>query len=350
MSRSVVDSRLIRDHFDLVVLPIQFTANLHEVGRNHWAKMIRLLGFTLRLLYLGLIHRPELVYFTLVPIGMPFYRDFMLLSLIKAMGLRAVLHLHGIGVKESARRRINRVLHRRTFSGVEIIHLSPLLHEDIAAYIPRERCHFLANGIPSPPAMGDTLPPPLEKRENSVRFLFLSNITEEKGPLDFVRALGILRDRGRSFHATIAGAVISHDCLNRLERLIGELHLENRVVYVGPKYDQEKAALFFRSDIFVLPTHRESFPLVLLEAMSHGLPTIAPVEGAIPAIIEDGVTGILYQKKDVENLAQAMESLEMNHDLRHSMGKAGKKRFQEHFTLEVFEARLERILSTCLQR
>ncbi|MBF0171856.1 MAG: glycosyltransferase family 4 protein [Magnetococcales bacterium] len=349
MSQYVVNSSLLHQHFEIFVLPIQFAANLHELGKGNFKKLFRLVQFTAKLIFHSLTFRPDLIYFTFVPTGMPFYRDAILLALIKVMGFHTVLHLHGIGIKESSRRWFNRFLYRRAFSGVQVIHLSPLLYYDIEHYVNKEKCHFLANGIPT-----EDLSPnhfsQREMRQGPVQFLFLSNIMVEKGPLDFIQALGILKNHGRSFRAVVAGAVASQECLNQLFSLIKEYHLEEMVRYVGPKYGAEKEELLMSSDIFVFPTHRESFPLVLLEAMSHALPAIAPVEGSIPAMIDDGVTGILFPKRDIEKLAHAMELLEKDKNLRNLMGQAGRDRFLNHFTLKRFETDLARILVTCCQR
>lgn len=116
--------------------------------------------------------------------------------------------------------------------------------------------------------------------------------------------------------------------------------------YHGSKYGNEKESFFQNADIFIFPTfyHNECFPLVLLEAMQHGLPCIASNEGGIPDIVEDGVTGFVIEKQNVQVLASKIERLFEDSGLRHRMGVAGRKRFKEEFTMEKFEDRLAMLL------
>ena len=91
--------------------------------------------------------------------------------------------------------------------------------------------------------------------------------------------------------------------------------------------------------------HNECFPLVLLEAMEHGLPCISTTEGGIPGIVDDGKTGFLVPKHDAVALADKIEMFIRDTDLRHKMGSAGREKFEREFTLEVFEKRMVEILS-----
>ena len=117
-------------------------------------------------------------------------------------------------------------------------------------------------------------------------------------------------------------------------------------VYHGRKYGKDKEAFFCSADVFVFPTfyHNECFPLVLLEAMEHGLPCISTTEGGIPGIIEDGQTGYLVPKHDAQALAEKMQILLFDTDLRCNMGKNGRDKFEREFTLDRFEKRMCGIL------
>jgi glycosyltransferase involved in cell wall biosynthesis len=97
---------------------------------------------------------------------------------------------------------------------------------------------------------------------------------------------------------------------------------------------EQKELYLLDTDIFVLPSWSEGFPLVILEAMAAGCPVISTRVGAIPEVVLDGVTGILVEKQNPQQLAQAMITLIENPDLRRQMGQAGRKRFEEHFTFD----------------
>lgn len=92
--------------------------------------------------------------------------------------------------------------------------------------------------------------------------------------------------------------------------------------------------------------YNECFPLVLLEAMQMHLPCISTTEGGISSIINDGENGYLVEMNNPIALADSIEKLLKDADLRKNMGENGWKRFKSDFTLEAFEKRME----FCLKR
>ncbi len=120
--------------------------------------------------------------------------------------------------------------------------------------------------------------------------------------------------------------------------------LEDHMTLAGKKYGTDKESAFEKADIFVHPTYLDCMPLVLLEAMQHSLPIVSTFEGAIPDVIEDGVTGFLVTQKDAEALADKLEILIRNPEMRISMGKTGRIKYEQEFTLERFERRMAEIL------
>ena len=110
------------------------------------------------------------------------------------------------------------------------------------------------------------------------------------------------------------------------------------------KYGKEKDEAYQQADIFVFPTYNECFPLVLLEAMQHGLPCISTNEGAISDIVDDGVTGYIVEARNADCLAAKIEDLANDKQKRMNMGMYGRRKCQEQFTLDVFEKRMSEVL------
>lgn len=121
---------------------------------------------------------------------------------------------------------------------------------------------------------------------------FLSNISEEKGVLDFVELADECATRGLDFKFVLAGPF--QDA--RIERHVREL-LESRnyVEYVGPVYGAAKADFFRSIDALVFPTRyvNEAEPVTIHEALMHGAPVIAFKRGAIAEIIPDGCGAVV---------------------------------------------------------
>ena len=89
--------------------------------------------------------------------------------------------------------------------------------------------------------------------------------------------------------------------------------------------------LLDQSDIGIIASDHEGFGLATAEYMRQGLPVIGRRSGATPELIEDGVTGILYD--DVEGLAHAMKTMIEERGRAVAMGEAGAVRVRKHFTI-----------------
>jgi glycosyltransferase involved in cell wall biosynthesis len=113
---------------------------------------------------------------------------------------------------------------------------------------------------------------------------FLSNISQEKGVLDYLDLMEEIQSRGIPVRGELAGPFMDVQVEQLVRERLGHLHA---VDYVGPKYGLEKDAFYDEIDAFVFPSRyaNESEPLVLHEAMMGGLPVIAYGRGAIPEIV-----------------------------------------------------------------
>jgi len=112
----------------------------------------------------------------------------------------------------------------------------------------------------------------------------------------------------------------------------------------APKDDMP--AYYALMHIVVLPTYREGFPNVPLEAAAMGLPVVATrIPGCVDAVV-DGVTGILVSPRDSVALADAIRRLLKNPELRQRMGKAGRERVLRDFRPEpIWEALYKEYMS-----
>jgi glycosyltransferase involved in cell wall biosynthesis len=124
--------------------------------------------------------------------------------------------------------------------------------------------------------------------------------------------------------------------------------LEGTVEFTGPLYDDNKWKAYAGADIFCFPTHysAESFGLVAVEAMIFGLPVVATNWRGLPDIVVDGETGFLVPPKDASAIAERLKILVSDPDLRAAMGAAGRKRYEEKFTVDKFRVRMESVLAS----
>jgi glycosyltransferase involved in cell wall biosynthesis len=118
----------------------------------------------------------------------------------------------------------------------------------------------------------------------------------------------------------------------RLEQRVQQLRLSERVRFVGPREDI--ADLLREMDLFVVSSVREGSTTTALEAMACGLPVVATRVGAIPEVVDDGVTGLLVPPRDPSALAAAIRTLAEDPALRERLGRAGRRRVLERFGFE----------------
>jgi glycosyltransferase involved in cell wall biosynthesis len=350
MGQQVVESEIIRSCFDLSVIPIRSAESFVDQGKIRLGKVFQMIVMALRLGMHCMWSHPNLVYFTIFPKGKVFYRDLLFVGIMKLFRVPRIYHLHVKGMTQFVMEPLKRKIYDWAFRGADVIILSPRLFNDISKIVRLEKCHFLPNGIPDPWA---------GKKNNfrkyagngPPRILFLSNLFVTKGPFVLLEALIEIKEKGIPFRASFAGAWESQAVAAEFGKFVKEAGLQGVVEYLGPLYGGDKERIFSSVDIFAFPTYypNEAFPLVLLEAMSQGLPVVSTMEGAIPDIVQDNLTGFLVPRKDAKALANCLMILLKDQDLRKNMGEAGRTRYLKYFKKDVFETNLMAIFSKCLE-
>lgn len=162
---------------------------------------------------------------------------------------------------------------------------------------------------------------------------FIGRLVREKGILDLFEAFMMLRGSGYAAQLLFVGSVLSSDrdqeSLGELRRRITEQGLEDSVVFTG--YRQDVPDLIALMDVVILPSHREGFPRISIEAAAMGKPAITTTTRGHEVAVIDGTTGIVVPIADPARLAQAMETLVRDPMLAQQMGRAGLERARELF-------------------
>lgn len=133
----------------------------------------------------------------------------------------------------------------------------------------------------------------------------------------------------------------------KIVSLADSMGLKERVIFTGFRKDIPKLLASF--DLFVLPSRSEGFGRVNLEAMAMGKPVISTNVGGIPEVVLDGVTGILVSPGNSNALSRAIVRLLDDPHLRETMGREGRKRVEEHFTLQGHVQRIQEIYGDVLR-
>lgn len=183
----------------------------------------------------------------------------------------------------------------------------------------------------------------------TVRILTAARLCSEKRIDVLLRAAAELRSRGLQFQLEIAG---DGPLRRELMGISSELSLDHCVLFSGSSSTNNVQRKMAQADVFVLASQTESLPMVLLEAMSHGLAIVATAVGGVPELICHGQTGLLVPALSVSALADAMEQLITDGELRARLGVNARKEiesgaFSEAAALNSVLASYEKARQSC---
>jgi colanic acid/amylovoran biosynthesis glycosyltransferase len=250
------------------------------------------------------------------------HANWLLTAPIAAMsGRPVVLTLHGSGTAgrfEDLRiakdfPRVFRWLVRRA---AVVVGVSPLLADAARTAGAREVLE-VPHGVDIPTHRLVAREGALERSEVPIA-LFAGRLSPEKGVETLAAAFDDLPD----VRLVVAG---EGPMRSRLERVPG-------AELLGVLSSDELAAQYDRADVLVVPSLREGFGVVALEAMAHGVPVVASRVGGLQRLVTDDVTGVLIEPGSVVDLRAAVERLVADPDLRERLGAAGRKEAAEKYS------------------
>lgn len=346
VGKYIKESKNINTTFECRYINLSTSERVDEIGKGGLTKWLRFFSILWQSVKGICSFRPHLVYFTLTASGVGFYKDALIALTAKCLGKKVVYHFHNKGIQTRQDKWFDNLLYRMVFRNAEVILLAEELYVDVEKYVPRNRVYFCPNGIPDLASNTNSF-----KANDTIEILFLSNLIDSKGVSILLQACSLLRDKGLEFQCTFIGGEgdISETVF---EQKLEALNLEKQVKYVGKKFGAEKEDAYAKADIFTLPTYysNECFPLVLIEAMQFSLPLVSTREGGVPSIIKEGETGFLVAQKNALALAEKLEILLLNPELRAKMGAAGRKHFEKSLTLAAFESTFASILENLIDK
>lgn len=175
----------------------------------------------------------------------------------------------------------------------------------------------------------------------------VANVLPYKGHADVLDALSIMPPTSRAkAHLFMIGG--GFEDRQDLHLKTGRLELQEKVSWLGSRNNVRE--LLNVADIGVLASHEEGFSNAILEKMLAGLPMVVTDVGGNAEAVIDGETGLVVPSNNPRALAAALEKLILDAELRRSMGRAGRKRVQEHFSLDsctdAYESLLREVLDS----
>ena len=162
--------------------------------------------------------------------------------------------------------------------------------------------------------------------------LFVGTVIRAKGIEELLKAFEILKKKYNTLVLRIAGYIDGKykSILNKIcrEKNIYDVHI------LGSVSGEQLLEEYLKAGIFVFPSHFETSPNVVMEAMATGLPIVTTRVGGIPDMIDDGISGFLVNAGNVSEIVEKVELILNNSSLADNLGKKAKEKALEKFTEE----------------
>ncbi len=203
----------------------------------------------------------------------------------------------------------------------------------------REKIHVIHCGVDA----GYFAPPAMAPDSGPLRILCVASLWEMKGHAYLVDACRLLHQRGIDFHCHFIG---DGERRTQLVEQIAHAGLQDAFTFLGPQPRGVVLRMLHQAHVKVLASVplpdglRDGIPVALMEAMACALPVVSTVVSGIPELVENGVSGILVAPRDPIALANALERLARDPELRARMGRSGRDRVLREFNLAANAERL----------
>jgi glycosyltransferase involved in cell wall biosynthesis len=330
--------------------------DLTNLGRFDFANVYAGLRSLFKLIYYLIFVRPDVVYIPISQNHWAYFRDGLFILISSVFKAKILIHLNGSYFLKFYEK--SSLLYQKfidlTMKRVDgAIVLGEKLKYIFEKWLSTDKIFVLPNFIEW--KFNEDKNYSTKNDASVVMITYLGNLLESKGIFDLLEAIKIVKENARNkFIVNIAGK-FSKDSSTGLSLREHEIRFGNYlkelndvVNYIGEiKEEKDKFDLLKNTDIFVFPSWYpvEGQPLVILEAMSCGCPVISTKDvGVIDETVIDGVNGLLVEKRNIKQLADAIIKLIQDRGLRIKMGEESKKRFCELYTPEKHIKRFKEIL------
>jgi glycosyltransferase involved in cell wall biosynthesis len=173
----------------------------------------------------------------------------------------------------------------------------------------------------------------LQSDNREAVILLPARLLWDKGIDDFVNAAKIILDNGLNARFVVVGGHDHHNPSNIDSRIIDEWNSKGPVEFWGFQNDMKK--ILSLVDIVCLPSYREGLPKALLESMAAGLPIVTTDVPGCREVVKNEDNGYLVPARNPQALADAIQKLILDTNLRREMGMKGKKRILSEFSSKI---------------
>ncbi len=225
-----------------------------------------------------------------------FYRQSLYVFCAKLFRKKVILHIHGAKFEqfnEAHKSFVRSVCHKADI----LVTVSTYFVNYLKEQKLNDAVYLLHNVTTQPVSL------PIKKKGKRLHLLFIGAIDGRKGIFDVLECLAANKD---SLQDKVVYHIGGMGNIQKMNAYIEEYKLSSFVKYHGWVDKKNKEELFLNADLFIHPSHFESFGISILEAMSYRLPVIATPVGGITDLVEDKVNGVLVEPGNKRQLYEAI--------------------------------------------
>ena len=331
------------DDIAITYVPMRFSRSNGEIGRLDWRKPFLLLSIVVSIYRARWKSGARVLYYP--PAGanvVPVVRDLLLLSACRPLFEKTVFHFHAAGLSKIYPKLpwMLKRLFRHAYGTPDLAIFTTRATSAEAVFLKARHTRIVPCGAPDPRHIG---PPGSQTDADVVTILFAGIVCEGKGIMTLLEACTLLKHRGARFLVKVMGEFQTKAFEAQVKEYVIANGLQLDVVFLGVLSGEDKDEAFRNACMFCFPSHypAESFGVVLIEAMSHGMPIVATDWQGIPEVTDrSGQGSILVAVRNAELLAGALDTLIHSQQRRQQMGEYNRQRYLATFTLERYRSGL----------
>lgn len=181
------------------------------------------------------------------------------------------------------------------------------------------------------------------------QLLFVGSIEPRKGIEYLINMAVILVKNGVNFHLNIVGNVPYESLYYRsLVKLLKDENIIEYVTFTGRVSEKQLEYYYSNSDIFTFPSLHEGYGMVLIEAMSYGLPVVAFNNSAIPYSVKTMKNGLLANNKDIEDFTSKVLFLLRDHKILNKLSQGALETYNSSYSVEQYERDVFQFVDKCM--
>lgn len=280
-----------------------FSMSISDIGQNYFRKIFKVPAF-LREIRKELKHKENVKSILFLTNRLPsFYLDVIVVLLAKAHKSEVIAYLHTSGFQRLAKASaLNRFLLKCVFGWcTDVVTLSASLSREITSVVPDRKIKVIPNFTPH---FSTFTPEGALKRYSNRTIVFVGNLIQTKGYMDFIEVFKKTFAIDNRIRAILIGAESRKGQLVEIRDEIRRLGLGGKLQVTGELSSEEIQEHMQRGALFVYPTKYsfEAQPLVLLEALSTGLPVLSYCAGSIADFINQDSGSVTLEKAEIGEL------------------------------------------------